>query len=42
MANHYEFKIICKYTVRQEEQALFYFEFVHKNTPQIALLFRTY
>jgi hypothetical protein len=42
MANHYEFKIICKYPLRQEEQALFNFEFVHKKTPQIAFLFRTY
>ena len=25
MANHYEFKIICKYRVRQEEQVLFCF-----------------
>ena len=39
--DHYEFKILIKKPIRHQVQALSYFEFVHKNTPQITSLFRT-
>jgi hypothetical protein len=39
--DHYEFKILIKKPIRHQVQALSYFEFVHKNTPQITFLFRT-
>ena len=39
--DHYEFKIFIKKPIRHQVQALSYFEFVHKNTPQITFLFRT-
>ena len=39
--DHYEFKILIKKPIRHQVQALSYFQFVHKNTPQITFLFRT-
>ena len=39
--DHYEFKILIKKPIRHQVQALSYFEFVHKNTPQITFVFRT-